>query len=618
MDDTARVWNSATGEALTPPLEHDDMICSARFSSDGFFVVTASGDQTARIWDVRLAATRSSLLPAPAREVLAEQGRGLLPPEGQQAMAEQAHWAGPSFSSDGAWMATCWGSNAARIWNTRTSQPVATLSGAGRVILLRFSPDGQRLATFSEDLVTRLWDVVTGTEIAKPVKHPGWIGELKFSPDGQWLAGACSDQTLRQWNVLTGQLRGEPIPQRARLQFFSFSPDGQRLLISDFKDDMVQFFDASSSRLVGQTPQREGRVLHADFSPDGKRIITASEDNTARIWNAQTLQPLTAPLVHKGSVWWAKFSHDGHLVVTASEDGAARVWNSESGERIGEPMNHRGIVWSAAFSPNDALLVTGSHDRTARLWDTKTGRPIGEPFPHLGRAVLVRFSLDGRRVLTVSEEDGPRAWDVPPTVDRIDFQSAASPASSRQTVPGSERAGDFSLGQAASPAIQESGRVAYEATLLADLAEAVTGKRVNSQGALESVPGDSLGKVREQLAAVSPRADFTRWLEWLFADRSTRTISPYSAVTMPQYVQSLTAETNMASWREALMLAPTNAPVLARVAEMLLTAPSSNTPLTIAQAQFLMHRAETLAPKDPAVLESRKRIADYINQSANR
>jgi len=256
--------------------------------------------------------------------------------------------------------------------------------------------------------------------------------------------------------------------------------------------------------------------------------------------------------------------------------------------------------------------------REVELWDTKTGRPIGEPFPHLGRAVLVRFSLDGRRVLTVSEEDGPRAWDVPPTVDRIDFQSAASPASSRQTVPGSERAGDFSLGQAASPAIQESGRVAYEATLLADLAEAVTGKRVNSQGALESVPGDSLGKVREQLAAVSPRADFTRWLEWLFADRSTRTISPYSAVTMPQYVQSLTAETNMASWREALMLAPTNAPVLARVAEMLLTAPSSNTPLTIAQAQFLMHRAETLAPKDPAVLESRMRIADYMNQSANR
>jgi hypothetical protein len=31
-----------------------------------------------------------------------------------------------------------------------------------------------------------------------------------------------------------------------------------------------------------------------------------------------------------------------------------------------------------------------------------------------------------------------------------------------------------------------------------------------------------------------------------------------------------------------------------------------------------MHRAETLAPKDPAVLESRKRIADYINKRADR
>ena len=35
----------------------------------------------------------------------------------------------------------------------------------------------------------------------------------------------------------------------------------------------------------------------AAFSPDGKRIVTASEDKTARLWDAETGQQIGAPLV---------------------------------------------------------------------------------------------------------------------------------------------------------------------------------------------------------------------------------------------------------------------------------------------------------------------------------
>ena len=39
-----------------------------------------------------------------------------------------------------------------------------------------------------------------------------------------------------------------------------------------------------------------GPVSSAAFSPDGKRIVTASEDETARIWDAATGQPIGEPL----------------------------------------------------------------------------------------------------------------------------------------------------------------------------------------------------------------------------------------------------------------------------------------------------------------------------------
>jgi hypothetical protein len=72
-------------------------------------------------------------------------------------------------------------------------------------------------------------------------------------------------------------------------------------------------------------------VRSAFFSPDGTRIVTASDDKTARIWDARTGVDLNT-LRHEQSVEFAAFSPDGTLIVTASDDGGARIWDATTGK----------------------------------------------------------------------------------------------------------------------------------------------------------------------------------------------------------------------------------------------------------------------------------------------
>src|SRR5208337_797846 len=158
------------------------------------------------------------------------------------------------------------------------------------------------------------------------------------------------------------------------------------------------------------------------FSPDGTRIVTASQDKTARIWDAATGKPIGEPLKgHEGVVTGASFSPDGTRIVTASQDKTARIWDAATGKPIGDPLRgHEGVVTGAAFSPDGRRIVTASQDKTARIWDAATGNPIGEPLKGHGDAVNgAAFSPDGTRIVTASGDKTARIWEVFPDTQAL-------------------------------------------------------------------------------------------------------------------------------------------------------------------------------------------------------
>jgi len=69
------------------------------------------------------------------------------------------------------------------------------------------------------------------------------------------------------------------------------------------------------------------------------------------------------------------------------------------------------------------------------------------------------------------------------------------------------------------------------------LTEAVVGHRLTEEGSLEIVPVGKLLEMKRRLESESSADAYNRWARWFFADRSTRTISPESSLTIPSYVE---------------------------------------------------------------------------------
>ena len=177
-----------------------------------------------------------------------------------------------------------------------------------------------------------------------------------------------------------------------------FSPDGARVLTAS-EDNTARLWDAASGQELRVLRGHEDAVRSAVFSPDGARVLTASGDNTARLWDAASGQELRVLRGHEDGVNSAVFSPDGARVLTASEDNTARLWDAASGQELRVLRGHEDLVGSAVFSPDGARVLTASEDNTARLWDAASGQELRVLRGHEGPVYSAVFSPDGARVL---------------------------------------------------------------------------------------------------------------------------------------------------------------------------------------------------------------------------
>jgi WD40 repeat protein len=346
-------------------------------SRDRRFVVTASHDGTARLFD-----------PRTAREL--------------RVFRHGIRLEAVAISRDGRLVAAGGRGATALVWRTDDGKRVAVLRHGGAVTDLRFAADGVRLVTASADGSARVWDLESGGRRPLTLEHPTPVVSAAFDKSGTRIMTVAHDPYVRIFDATSGALL-QTLEHPTRVTSADFSATG-RFVVTGSIDGYGWIWYAERGERWKQLRGHRGPIVDVAFSPRGRLVATASTDGTARIWNVSMGTSVATLFGHDNHVVDVAFS-DGHALVTAGKDRTALVWESRTGKPGAVLTGSGGSVTKAMFSPNGRTVITASDDGTARVWD-----PQIEPVLHVvarhGRPVQTALFAAGGRLAVSAGGDG--------------------------------------------------------------------------------------------------------------------------------------------------------------------------------------------------------------------
>ena len=256
--------------------------------------------------------------------------------------------------------------NGIRIWDLGKDTVTAFRGHRGQINSIAFSPDGELLASGSDDWTFRLWDVKAGAHIATLEHITGrtrsQVKKVAFSHNGQLLATA--GQHVKLWDVST-QTEIAMLQHSNYVWALAFSPDGHFLAAGD-QAGSVKIWDVQERQVVSALEGDSRYVSAVAFSPDGRTLASAGYDGQIKLWETVSDWSLLGTLQNRGTAYTLDFSPDGKALVSTGH-AAVTLWSVEGGEEITSLTGHSAWVFGAAFSPDGKTLVSGGDDGTVRV-----------------------------------------------------------------------------------------------------------------------------------------------------------------------------------------------------------------------------------------------------------
>lgn len=364
-----------------------------------------------------------------------------------------------AFSIDGSFLASGNEDSTINLWNIETGDLIRTLEGhQDAVTAIAFSPDGFTLGSGSLDDSTRLWNFSTGAELHKFKDETDDVIHIAFSQNGNEIASsyheyldetesASSSRTII-WHVDNGIKLGKIAAGDSYLAFLdnnekiatsrgiweiksgelirnfvlengyfyypvkaTLSQD-EKYLISVNHNGILYKTKLATGLTSPLLEEEFGEIINFSFSLDGRSIVTASTDNTIRIWNT-----IDGSLIEIYKILNPKqfrepiFSVDGSLMAFTDFENNIHLWNAAKGKQL-EIMKMPNGLYDIIFSPTGKILAAEDEKGSVWIIDINSWSIIHEIPTQLESIRSMAFSPDGEKIAIGYVDNSIIVWEL--------------------------------------------------------------------------------------------------------------------------------------------------------------------------------------------------------------
>jgi WD40 repeat protein len=418
QDKTAKIWEVKSGKLFRTLEGHTNSVFSAVFSPDSKNVVTISKDNTVKTWDI----ATGQIIGSFEGKISFDVAKPLFSPDRKSILMDSDDDKADSINNDSTFKSYI------RVFNirdVRTGDIIQSIKGhINDFLSCFFSPDGNFLVTMSDDGSSRIWNVRNGELLhvlpgtSANSDMASWMASNVFSSDSRKLLTIGFDMAVKIWDCYTGKLLCKLKGHPEEIVSVDFTRDG-KMLAALCSDNTVFLWDAGSGKLLNRIIEKGEGFSSVKFIPDGKNLLISSKiHGYSLIQDIQTGQILFS--IDGGDP--NAFSPDGKSVVTTSnirlvlassiQDGIPKLWDMQNGRLIHKLKGATSYVSLAKFSPDGQNVMTNSWDWTAKLWDLKNGKLKNNLAGHGQDVESIQYSRDGSKVLTGSYDKTAKVWNL--------------------------------------------------------------------------------------------------------------------------------------------------------------------------------------------------------------
>src|SRR5262245_39674648 len=274
------VWDFRMGEKRKTIRAHSGPIRRLMPSRDGRFVISASADQTLKLWNVNT-------------------------------------WK-PVTQCNG---------------HVDIVSSVAQVPGREEIVSSSFDGTLIRWEMARGSLLTRYGSVIDENSVPGPAnvdlqtldRHITWVRDVAIPEPGNRVYSAGNEGVIFVWDLESARVIDRLVAKSGVIMCMAASSDGMRLLSGGYQK-VLCLWDLTTSELIRRIPHDSATPACVAFSPSGRLALSGGADGVIRVWDVESGRELHQLEGHEGTATVVRFLADGRRVVSAGEDATIRVW----------------------------------------------------------------------------------------------------------------------------------------------------------------------------------------------------------------------------------------------------------------------------------------------------